>query len=527
MRSLASATRRGVTVTARTLPSGNVAFEAVRRRWRQRLVVPPAWVRDHDANNFEAATLQRKDPALRTPLKKPKPAAPASPPPAHVRVQHCDVPVAAVAAGIASRYPTAKAQAAALTRALGNGAGRGPTGERDLHAAFGRAPQQLLALWAEAAGSPRNQGTLQRDASRDVALRQAYAATGVAPSKSDKPPARATAVQQWALGGSRDGAPTAAQHRGLMKRLLKFGFAVVRDPAMAASPSARHKAPRRRELTALEDEATADPVYAHADPVVRLRALGVARVLRGTFGVVRHTHYGGIATWGSADTKPLPKRRGSLAGGNKATGVTGDPPAHLDTAYMKNAIALHTDNTYWLEAPKLQAFANIHRTRDTVGGSNTLCDGFAVARTLRAEHPAFFKLLSTVPVPARYHKEGHGFVAARPVITASADGREIRQISYNSYDRAPLTVGAPYFPNAAAIDQFYAAYECFAALARSRRHAVSLDLALGEMLLFDNHRVLHARGQFAGPRIMCGAYVGLDEFASAASRAPGALSRLP
>ena len=45
--------------------------------------------------------------------------------------------------------------------------------------------------------------------------------------------------------------------------------------------------------------------------------------------------------------------------------------------------------------------------------------------------------------------------------------------------------------------------------------SIEVQPKIGSMLIFDNHRCLHARTAFAGPRIMSGSYISLDDYFSA------------
>jgi gamma-butyrobetaine dioxygenase/trimethyllysine dioxygenase len=53
---------------------------------------------------------------------------------------------------------------------------------------------------------------------------------------------------------------------------------------------------------------------------------------------------------------------------------------------------------------------------------------------------------------------------------------------------------------------WYRALARFTALVREPRHQYRVLLAPGDFVLYDNHRMLHARAAFEGPRWMRGVY---------------------
>jgi len=56
------------------------------------------------------------------------------------------------------------------------------------------------------------------------------------------------------------------------------------------------------------------------------------------------------------------------------------------------------------------------------------------------------------------------------------------------------------------MEEWYRAYDRFARLVRDPRHQLRFALRPGDFLLYDNHRMLHARTAFRGPRWVRGIY---------------------
>jgi trimethyllysine dioxygenase len=68
------------------------------------------------------------------------------------------------------------------------------------------------------------------------------------------------------------------------------------------------------------------------------------------------------------------------------------------------------------------------------------------------------------------------------------------------------------------IEAFYRSLSTFSDMCHSGQFVATLQPTVGKVLIFDNHRCLHSRTQFAGPRLMCGSYVALDDYLSMLNR---------
>jgi gamma-butyrobetaine dioxygenase len=112
---------------------------------------------------------------------------------------------------------------------------------------------------------------------------------------------------------------------------------------------------------------------------------------------------------------------------------------------------------------------------------------------LRATDPHSFALLSRTAVPFHYRSQNAELFAERPLIGLTCRG-EVSAVHYNSRSIAPLRL-AP-----GEVAPFYAAYRRFAALLREARFQFKLRLPEGEIVVFDNQRVLHGRTAFSSAR---------------------------
>jgi gamma-butyrobetaine dioxygenase len=147
------------------------------------------------------------------------------------------------------------------------------------------------------------------------------------------------------------------------------------------------------------------------------------------------------------------------------------------------------------------------------GGDSLFADGFALAEHLRAADSAAFALLSRTHVPFHYRSKDADLYAERPLIKLSCRG-EVTAVHYNSRSIAPLN------PAPADAAPFYAAYRRFARLLRDSRFQLTAKLADGELVVFDNQRILHGRTAFSSakhPRRLRGCYLTRDSVYNAAA----------
>jgi gamma-butyrobetaine dioxygenase len=120
-------------------------------------------------------------------------------------------------------------------------------------------------------------------------------------------------------------------------------------------------------------------------------------------------------------------------------------------------------------------------------------DGFALGEHLRAVDPAAFLTLTQTPVPFLYRSKDAELYAERPLIQLTCRG-EVAAVHYNNRSIAPL----PSHGRDAA--SFYSAYRRFAELLRDPGYQLTLHLNDGELVLFDNQRILHGRTAFSSAR---------------------------
>ena len=180
-------------------------------------------------------------------------------------------------------------------------------------------------------------------------------------------------------------------------------------------------------------------------------------------------------------------------------------PRAENLAYTDLGLGLHTDNPYREPVPGFQVLHCLVAASD--GGDTLFADGFAIAAELRAAEPAAFALLAATPVGFAYRSRDAVLEATQPLIRLDDRG-EVIAVHYNNRSIAPLPAGSP------ELAPFYAAYRQFAQLLREPRYQMRVRLAPGEMVVFDNWRILHARTSFRAARHLQGCYLTRDSVIS-------------
>lgn len=195
--------------------------------------------------------------------------------------------------------------------------------------------------------------------------------------------------------------------------------------------------------------------------------------------------------------------------------------AKRDLAYTPRAIGFHTDNPYRDPTPDFQLLHALEHCScdkevpcETCSVLNYLVDGFYIAEQLQMESPESFELLSNVSV--RFENNGgdgsSALIHVSPHLeldTPDADGNKVLKsvrFSAKSGQYAPPM-------DLQTTANFYKARRRFSELDHEPKHAVTMQFKPGEILIFDNRRVLHARSQILpsdGERWVQGAYIDRD-----------------
>jgi gamma-butyrobetaine dioxygenase len=129
-----------------------------------------------------------------------------------------------------------------------------------------------------------------------------------------------------------------------------------------------------------------------------------------------------------------------------------------------------------------------------------------VAERLRAKDPDAFTALSQIPVIYRFEDASMELVTERTMLDIDTQG-QFRAICYDDRSIAPLPLKGP------RLKKFYAAYRQLTELLHEPARAVACRLQPGDLVLFDNSRVLHSYS--IGARHFQGCHLDADGLYSA------------
>ena len=196
-------------------------------------------------------------------------------------------------------------------------------------------------------------------------------------------------------------------------------------------------------------------------------------------------------------------------------------PQPGNLAYTDQALELHADNPYRDPVPTLQLLHAI--TADAGGGETLFVDGSAHAEALRRDAPEAFDVLARTPVRFTFAAEtGERWSHASPVLSLDATGAvQTVRLNHRSLDLAP--------GEAATTDAWYDAYLAYYRRLHAPEAAYGRRLAPGELVIFDNRRLLHGRRALTSgsPRWLRGCYADVDGLAATLARMDRAAATEP
>ena len=179
-------------------------------------------------------------------------------------------------------------------------------------------------------------------------------------------------------------------------------------------------------------------------------------------------------------------------------------PEATDLAYTAVALDPHTDNPYRTPVPGIQLLHCL--INETRGGLSTLVDGFAVAQALRQEDAQAFDTLANTPVRFKYIDADTELTASAPPIELDVSGA-LRAIHFSPrLDFVPL-----FAPER--LEAYYRARRKFDHRLRAPDFEIRFLLRTGDLVMFDNCRLLHGRTAFdpaEGLRHLQGCYIDID-----------------
>ena len=173
-------------------------------------------------------------------------------------------------------------------------------------------------------------------------------------------------------------------------------------------------------------------------------------------------------------------------------------------AYTSLALSPHTDNPYRKPVPCVQLLHCI--TNNVSGGNSTLVDGYTVSEKIKEDYPEYYEILSSVKVKFK-------FIDKTVVLEDMSE--LIKLDEKNNFKQVRFSPRLDYAPilEKSKLDLFYKARNKISELYNSDKYKVEFKLETGDLLMMDNHRLLHGRTKYdvnEGDRYLQGCYIDFD-----------------
>jgi gamma-butyrobetaine dioxygenase len=155
------------------------------------------------------------------------------------------------------------------------------------------------------------------------------------------------------------------------------------------------------------------------------------------------------------------------------------------------AVAPHTDEAFRYAPPGINILGCVRPA--AVGGESILVDGFYIAERLKKENAEAFDLLCRYGQNFNRIHPGELDQRSRHRMITLDDRGEVIGIRVHTRAAGPLDLPT------GLVEPFYAAHRAFCELMTAPENQLQFQLQAGEAIIFDNHRVMHARAEFQDP----------------------------
>jgi len=190
--------------------------------------------------------------------------------------------------------------------------------------------------------------------------------------------------------------------------------------------------------------------------------------------------------------------------------VVAEPdPEHL--AYTGTYLHHHTDLNYREKSPGMQLLhclkSKTEGKQKDAGGLSFFVDGFRAAKWLRDNESAAFHILAATPVKFQIEVNDRKFSNTWPILCTNNEGH-VTEIHYNNRTMGPLQTPSHL------VTPFYHAYKLLTERIRADSMQFCFHLEPGDLVAFNNHRILHGRTAYDQSRVsrhLEGCYVEIDE----------------
>ena len=179
-------------------------------------------------------------------------------------------------------------------------------------------------------------------------------------------------------------------------------------------------------------------------------------------------------------------------------------PSPNDLAYTSLALAPHTDNPYRNPVPCIQI---LHCIENQVsGGLSTLVDGYTVTEKLKKDFPDYYKILTEIKVRFQFIDQ-NVFLEDWAEMILLDENKKFKQVRFSPrLDFVPLM-------DKEKLELYYSARNKISELYNSKKYRIEFKLMPGDLLMMDNHRLLHGRTSYdanEGERFLQGCYIDYD-----------------
>ena len=175
-----------------------------------------------------------------------------------------------------------------------------------------------------------------------------------------------------------------------------------------------------------------------------------------------------------------------------------------DLAYTSLHISPHTDNPYRNPVPCIQILHCIEN--EVSGGFSTLVDGYTVTENLKIDDPEAYKILSEVKVRFKFIDKNVVLENWSELIHLD-ENKEFKQVRFSPrLDYVPILEKNK-------LDIYYKSRKKLSDLYNSEKNRIKFRLGPKDLIMMDNHRLLHGRTKFdpkEGNRHLQGCYIDFD-----------------
>src|SRR5210317_1086158 len=179
-------------------------------------------------------------------------------------------------------------------------------------------------------------------------------------------------------------------------------------------------------------------------------------------------------------------------------------PNPNDLAYTSLPLAPHTDNPYRNPVPCIQILHCIEN--EVSGGYSTLVDGYTVTEQLKNDFTEFYEVLTKIKIRFQFIDESVVLESWAEMISLD-ENNQFKQVRFSPRLDFVLLL------EKSKLELFYKARNKISELYNSDDFRIEFKLTPGDLLMMDNHRLLHGRTVYdanEGNRFLQGCYIDYD-----------------